>query len=56
MKLRDFTDKDLGACTRLELFNALLNYADSAAAWRGYNTGKKKLSFFERLKNFLNSD
>ena len=44
-RLIDYTGKDLGSCTVLELFNAALALTRDACKYRGYNSGKKKLYY-----------
>ena len=43
--LREYIGRPLNELTKLELFNALLRYADEAAKAKGFNTGKKKLYY-----------
>ncbi|MEE3419837.1 MAG: glycogen/starch/alpha-glucan phosphorylase [Lachnospiraceae bacterium] len=44
-KLADYTTKPLAECTKLELFNGLLDYVTDAAKEKGFNQGKKKIYY-----------
>ncbi|MCR5323504.1 MAG: glycogen/starch/alpha-glucan family phosphorylase [Lachnospiraceae bacterium] len=43
--IKDYTKKPLKDCTKLELFNALLNLVSDRAQETGYNEGKKKIYY-----------